>query len=217
MHSFLSSSVNSSLSSLYHSLFKEGLSKKLSILLIVVPFVFLTACSTTSNDSTEDNNNAPVEDLTEGENGAGDGSYEGQTGGYNDSGMSDGTAMSGQSGSSAALSDPNSPLSVRTIYFEYDSITINSEGQSALNAHAEFLSLNPNQTLIVEGHTDERGTREYNLSLGERRSRAVVDFLTVSGVQVEQIEIRSYGEENPVALDHSESAWQLNRRAELLY
>jgi peptidoglycan-associated lipoprotein len=222
MHFFLSSSVklplNSSLSSLYHSLFNEGLSKKLSILLIVVPFVFLTACSTTSNDSTEDNNNAMVEDRTGGENGTGDdGSYEGQTGGYNDSGMSDGTAMNGQSGSNAALSDPNSPLSVRTIYFEYDSITINSEGQSALNAHAEFLSLNPNQTLIVEGHTDERGTREYNLSLGERRSRAVVDFLTVSGVQVEQIEIRSYGEENPVALDHSESAWQLNRRAELLY
>ena len=116
-----------------------------------------------------------------------------------------------------ALSDPNSPLAVRTIYFEYDSVTINSNGQSALNAHAEYLSLNPTKTMILEGHTDEQGTREYNLSLGERRGQAVADFLTASGVQGQQIEVRSYGEENPVALDHSDSAWQLNRRVEILY
>jgi len=131
--------------------------------------------------------------------------------------MNDGTSVSGQSYSDDALSDPNSPLSVRTIYFEYDSITITTEGQSALNAHAEYLSLNPNRTMIIEGHTDERGTRDYNLALGERRGKAVADFLTASGVQNQQIEVRSFGEENPVALDHSESAWQLNRRAEILY
>ena len=131
--------------------------------------------------------------------------------------MNDGTAVKGQPYSGDPLSDPNSALSIRTIYFEYDSITINAEGQSALNSHAEYLSLNPNKTMIIEGHTDERGTREYNLSLGERRGKAVADFLTASGVQGQQIEVRSYGEENPVALDHSESAWQLNRRVELLY
>ena len=195
------------------STFFNTSAKKLSILLIIAPFVFLTACSTTSDDSEGDDSGADVtvEDRT------GDGSYEGQTGGYNDSGMSDGTSINGQSQSGDPLSDPDSPLSVRTIYFEYDSITINSEGQSALNAHAEYLSLNPNQTLVLEGHTDERGTREYNLSLGERRAKAVADFLTASGVQGLQLEVRSYGEENPVALDHSESAWQLNRRVEILY
>ena len=207
---------NTFFNSFFNSFFKKNSAKKLSILLIIAPFVFLTACSSTSDDSTEDNGAAAaVEDRTGG--GTGDGSYEGQTGGYNDSAMSDGTAMNGQSQSGEPLSDPNSPLSVRTIYFEYDSVTINSEGQSALNAHAEYLSLNPNQTMILEGHTDERGTREYNLSLGERRAKAVADFLTASGVQGQQIEVRSYGEENPVALDHSESAWQLNRRVEILY
>ncbi|MCW8931186.1 MAG: peptidoglycan-associated lipoprotein Pal [Gammaproteobacteria bacterium] len=193
------------------------LKKKLPVLLLAAPFVFLTACSTTSDDSAGDGNNASVEDRTGGGSGSGDGSYEGQTGGYNDSGMNDGTAVNGQAYSGDPLSDPNSPLSVRTIYFEYDSITINSEGQLALNAHAEYLSLNPSKSMIIEGHTDERGTRDYNLSLGERRGKAVADFLTASGVQAQQIEVRSFGEENPVALDHSESAWQLNRRVEILY
>lgn len=186
--------------------------KKLPILLAAATLAFLTACSTISDDNTGDAN---VEDRTgDGANGEG---YEGQTGGYNDSGMGDGSAVNGQSTNGDPLADPNSPLSIRTIYFEYDSTMINSEGQSALNAHAEYLSLNPTMHLVIEGHTDERGTREYNLSLGERRSRAVADFLTASGVSAEQIEVRSYGEENPVALDHSESAWQLNRRVELLY
>ena len=202
------------MSTFFNAFLKNNAAKKLSILLIIAPFVLLTACSTTSDDSKGDDDSGAgvvVEDRT------GDGSYEGQTGGYNDSGMSDGTSINGQSQSGDPLSDPDSPLSVRTIYFEYDSITINSEGQSALNAHAEYLSLNPNQTMIIEGHTDERGTREYNLSLGERRAKAVADFLTASGVQGLQLEVRSYGEENPVALDHSESAWQLNRRVEILY
>ena len=194
------------------NLLLNSLLKKSSILLIIAPFVFLTACATTGDDDAgSDGTAASVEDRT------GDGGYEGQTGGYNESGMSDGSAMNGQSSGGDSLSDPNSPLSVRTIYFEYDSVTINSNGQSALNAHAEYLSLNPDKTMIVEGHTDEQGTREYNLSLGERRSQAVADFLTASGVQGQQIEVRSYGEENPVALDHSDSAWQLNRRVEILY
>lgn len=194
--------------------FKNKVLKNLPILVILAPLLLITACSTTGDGSTSE---ATVEDRTGDGLKPGDEGYVGQTGGYNDSGMDGGTSMDGQSYSGDPLSDPNSPLSIRTIYFEYDSISINSEGQSALNAHAEYLSLNPDKILIIEGHTDERGTREYNLSLGERRSRAVADFLTASGVQGQQIDIRSYGEENPVALDHSESAWQLNRRAELLY
>lgn len=194
--------------------FNNMILKKLPILLVAATLSFMTACSTISDDNAGD---ASVEDRTGDGNAANGEGYEGQTGGYNDSGMGDGSAMNGQSANGDPLADPNSPLSIRTIYFEYDSTMINSEGQSALNAHAEYLSLNPTNNLIIEGHTDERGTREYNLSLGERRSRAVADFLTASGVPAQQVEVRSYGEENPVALDHNESAWQLNRRVELLY
>lgn len=194
---------------------KKMIVKKLPILLVAATLSFMTACTSISDDNSGD---ASVEDRTgDGSNAANGEGYEGQTGGYNDSGMGDGSAMNGQSTGGDPLADPNSPLSVRTIYFEYDSTIINPEGQSALNAHAEYLSLNSTKILIIEGHTDERGTREYNLSLGERRGRAVADFLTASGVPGEQVEVRSYGEENPVALDHSESAWQLNRRVELLY
>ena len=188
--------------------------KTLPVLLISAPLLFLTACSTTGDADSA--SGAAVEDRT-GASGPGDAGYEGQTGGYNDSGMADGSAMISQSYSGDPLGDPNSPLAIRTIYFDYDSSVINSEGQSALNAHAEYLSLNPDKRMIIEGHTDERGTRDYNLSLGERRGNAVADFLSASGVPGHQMEVRSFGEENPVALDHNENAWQLNRRVELIY
>lgn len=184
--------------------------KQLAMLLIAAPLFALSACTSISDDSSEDA--AAVEDRS-----GQAGGYEGQTGGYDSSGVDGGSAISGSAINSEALSDPNSPLSVRTIYFEHDSVTINSQGQSTLNVHAEFLSLNADQKLIIEGHTDENGTREYNLSLGERRSRAVHDFLSASGVSEQQMEVRSYGEENPVVMDQGESAWQLNRRVELIY
>lgn len=210
----MSTFLNASLNSFFTSCASAHLLKNLLKFIVIANIVFLTACSTMSDDSSDGENtgDATVEDRTNN-----DGSYEGQTGGYNDSTMSDGTAMNGQDYSGDPLANPNSPLSVRTIYFEYDSVTINSDGQSALNAHAEYLSLNPSKTMIIEGHTDEQGTREYNLSLGERRGKGVADFLRASGVQEQQMDVRSYGEENPAALDHSESAWQLNRRVELLY
>ena len=183
-------------------------------LLIVFVLALLTACSSTGDNAA---GNAVVEDRS-GDNSEVDGdAYEGQTGAYNDSGMAQGSSVGRGASTDDALSDPNNPLSVRTIYFEYDSISINAQGQSALNAHAEYLSLNPEKILIVEGHTDERGTRDYNLALGERRSIAIVEFLGASGVPVEQLEVRSYGEESPAALEHDESAWRLNRRVELLY
>ena len=182
--------------------------KQAGSLFIAASFTMLTACG--SIGDTEEPNNADVEDR----NGGNSAAYEGQTGAYDGSDMAGGSAMTGVSGD---LSDPNSPLSIRTIYFEHDSTQINTQGQSALNAHAEYLSLNPNQQIILEGHTDESGTRDYNLSLGERRAQAVADFLSASGVSSQQIEIRSYGEESPVSIEQSESARQLNRRVELLY
>ncbi len=114
--------------------------------------------------------------------------------------------------------NPNNgnPLS-RTFYFEFDRASISPTDLAVLEMHARFLSGNRNRGILLEGHCDERGTREYNLALGERRSDAVRTFLESSGVNSSQIETVSYGEEKPVDAGHSESAWSRNRRAELIY
>lgn len=103
------------------------------------------------------------------------------------------------------------------ISFAYDSDTIQSNYLSLLQSHAEFLRNNPNVRIIIEGHTDERGTPEYNIALGERRARAVARYLLSIGVSAEQISIVSYGEEKPLVLGHMESAWVRNRRAVIVY
>lgn len=116
-----------------------------------------------------------------------------------------------------SLDDPASPLSQRVIYFEFDSSTIKSEYQDVIAAHAAYLVANPNVSVVLEGHADERGTREYNIALGERRAKSVQEVLTLQGVDTKQIQVISFGEERPVALGHDESAWSLNRRVEILY
>lgn len=115
------------------------------------------------------------------------------------------------------LNDPDSPLSKRVIYFDFDSSKITNEQREVIDAHADFLSRNPDVEVVLEGHTDERGTREYNLALGERRAQAVEQLLQVQGVSTDQIQVISFGEERPAALEHDESAWRLNRRVEILY
>jgi len=107
-------------------------------------------------------------------------------------------------------------LSQTRIYFDYDSSMLTAEGQAIAEAHAHFLAGN-NVSIVLEGHTDERGTREYNLALGERRAKAVADVFMALGIDPARIETISYGEENPVAEGHDESAWQLNRRVEIRY
>lgn len=115
------------------------------------------------------------------------------------------------------LDDPDSPLAKRTVYFAFDRDDIAAEYQDLISAHAEYLAANPQLQVILEGHTDERGTREYNLALGERRARSVQQLMRLQGVGENQIQTISFGEERPVALGHDESAWQMNRRVELLY
>lgn len=116
-----------------------------------------------------------------------------------------------------SLDDPNSPLSRRVIYFELDSNRVSDEDRELINAHAAFLAANPQVSAILEGHADERGTREYNIALGERRAKAVQQLLSIQGVSENQAQVISFGEERPVALEHNESAWRLNRRVEILY
>jgi len=115
------------------------------------------------------------------------------------------------------LEDPNSPLAKRVFYFELDSSSLSPEDREVISAHANYLSMQPKVTVVLEGHADERGSREYNIALGERRARAIEQLLLVQGVSPSQVQMISFGEERPVALDHNEAAWRLNRRVEILY
>jgi peptidoglycan-associated lipoprotein len=117
----------------------------------------------------------------------------------------------------SSLNDPNSPLSQRVLYFDLDSSQVREDDREILRVHAEFLAAHPEISIVLEGHTDERGTREYNIALGEKRAKAVKQLLTLQGVADKQIQVISFGEERPVALGHDNAAWNLNRRVEILY
>ncbi|MGH8119077.1 MAG: peptidoglycan-associated lipoprotein Pal [Gammaproteobacteria bacterium] len=122
-----------------------------------------------------------------------------------------------QTGGRSALDDPNSPLAVRVIYFEYDSSDVLPQYRSVVEAHAAYLAGNPNTVITLEGHADERGSREYNLALGERRAYAVKSQMTLLGAGDNQIRTVSYGEERPALEGHDESDWSQNRRVEIRY
>ena len=115
------------------------------------------------------------------------------------------------------LDDPASLLSNRTVYFEYDSSEITGPDRPVIEAHGRYLADNPGASVTLEGHADERGSREYNLALGERRANAVRQLMTLLGAAGSQIRVVSYGEERPAAEGHDESAWSLNRRVEIIY
>jgi len=110
------------------------------------------------------------------------------------------------------LDDPNSPLAQRIVYFDFDKSAIRPEFRDQVVAHGEYLSSHPSTRLRLEGHCDERGTRAYNLSLGERRAKAVRDLMLLTGASSSQIEVISYGEERPAVVGHNEAAWSKNRR-----
>jgi peptidoglycan-associated lipoprotein len=105
----------------------------------------------------------------------------------------------------------------RTIYFDYDSYVVKPEFQSLIEAHARYLKANGARHVVIEGHTDERGGREYNLALGQRRSEAVRRALGLLGVADSQVEAVSFGKEKPAVPGSDENAWAQNRRAEIAY
>lgn len=121
------------------------------------------------------------------------------------------------SASNNPLKDPNNILSKRNIYFDYDSDAIKAEYRPLVEAHAKYLLANTNAKMIVQGNTDERGTREYNLSLGQRRSVAVKQALNLLGVKDSQIETVSYGEEKAVQNCADEACFGQNRRADIVH
>lgn len=155
----------------------------------------------------------PVEDRSAGS--SNQGSADNQEG--DNSQVYVGSGSNNTSFNAQSLDDPQSPLSERVIYFEYDSSEIKPEYQEILLAHGEFLAQNPNFSVLIEGHTDERGTREYNIGLGERRAQSVLRILMLSGISESQAETLSYGEEKLVDFGSNDQAHSKNRRAVLVY
>ena len=113
--------------------------------------------------------------------------------------------------------DPNKLFSDYTIYFDLDEYVVQEKYKPLLKKHGEFLAKNPHEFVFIEGHTDERGGREYNLALGQRRANAVRLELMIYGAKDNQLEAYSYGSEKPKALGSTEEAWSQNRRVELHY
>lgn len=112
---------------------------------------------------------------------------------------------------------PDDPLSTLVIYFDYDQSEVRSDYTDVLVAHGRNLAGNPRLSLRLEGHGDERGSREYNIGLGERRAQAVRRLLLLQGAAPEQLATVSFGEERPAVLGSNEEAWSMNRRVELVY
>jgi peptidoglycan-associated lipoprotein len=117
----------------------------------------------------------------------------------------------------AALKDPKSILSKRGIYFDYDEFVIKSEFKPLIEAHAKFLANNPKFKMLIQGNADERGSREYNLALGQKRADAIRKALALLGAREDQIESVSLGEEKPVCTEQAEECWAKNRRGDMLY
>ena len=136
-------------------------------------------------------------------------------------GLSEDAALAAQSlgGASAkGVTEANKAfLAKRVVHFDYDSSELSNTDVQTLQAHAQFLMANANSRVALTGHTDERGTREYNMALGERRAKAVESFLVSSGVNANQLEAVSYGKEMPVVTGSNEAAWKENRRVEINY
>lgn len=164
------------------------------LLLVILPVVLLFGCAGATK---KDGDAAPIEDG--GSAGAG-------TRGAGDDGVS-----------GSGLDDPSGALSKRAVYFELDSSEVNADDRATVAAHGKHLADNADEEVTLEGHADERGSREYNLALGERRANAVRQLLLVEGAAADQINSVSFGEEKAVETCHDESCWAANRRVEFLY
>jgi peptidoglycan-associated lipoprotein len=182
------------------------------LLMAALVAVVLAGCSSTP--TTEEG--APIEDKSA-TAGAGATTAGTGTAGASTAGVS-GTTVPGGTGSGAsALRDPSNILSKRSIYFDFDSFVVRDEFRPVVDAHAKYLAGNRSARLTIQGNTDERGSREYNIALAQRRADAVKRMMTLQGVQDAQIETVSFGKEKPKNPGHDEGAWAENRRADLLY
>ena len=116
-----------------------------------------------------------------------------------------------------ALKDPSNILSKRSIYYDYDGAVVKDEFKPLVTAHARYLTQNRSARMVIQGNTDERGSREYNLALGQRRADSVKQMMILLGVQESQIETVSFGEEKPRAAGKDEASFSENRRSDIVY
>jgi peptidoglycan-associated lipoprotein len=174
---------------------------------IALVAVAVAAC--TSTPTTE----APVEDRG-GAAATGPGSTGAQTGGVTGGGVT-GSATGSAAGN--PLRDPNNILSRRSVYFDFDSFVVKDEYRPLVEAHARYLQQNRNARMTVQGNTDERGSREYNIALGQKRADSVKRMMMLLGATESQIETVSFGKEKPKNAGHDEAAWAENRRDDILY
>ena len=125
--------------------------------------------------------------------------------------------LTSKPGAKSPLTDPASILSRRSIFYDLDSFDVKDQYKGLVEAHARYLRDNPKSKMLIQGNTDERGSREYNVGLGQRRSEGVKKMLLLLGAREDQIESVSLGEEKPKAEGHDEQAWSQNRRSDILY
>ena len=183
--------------------------KTLMKISLLAPALLLTACGGSESITKSQETVATVEDRSIGE-GA-------NTYGVDGEGTQTHGTMDSAGFDISDLNNPDSPLSIRVIYFEYDSSTVLADYRPAVEAHAAYLAANPDTVITLEGHADERGSREYNLALGEKRANALKQQMVLLGAGADQITTVSYGEERPAEDGHNDEAYSLNRRAELVY
>ena len=166
---------------------------------------------------------APVEDRSTTGTAGQEGSAGTTTGGATSGGVTGqpGTSGAGSTATTGAagnpLRDPNNILSRRSVYFDYDSTAVKDEYRGLIEAHARWLQSHRDARITIQGNTDERGSREYNIALGQRRADAVRQMMRVLGAQDQQIETVSFGKEKPRNQGHDEPAWAENRRDDILY
>jgi peptidoglycan-associated lipoprotein len=179
-----------------------------NLLIVAIVAMALAGCSTTP--TTE----APVEDHgVTGAPGAGAGGAE--TGGAQGGNVTG--ANTGSANGADELRNPNSILSKRSVYFDFDSFVVRDDYRPVVEAHARYLQAHRTARMTIQGNTDERGSREYNIALGQKRADAVKRMMLLLGAQESQIETVSFGEERPKNPGHDESAWAENRRDDILY
>ena len=175
------------------------MAKQLFHALFISVFLMLSACSTNTKE-------IPGDVISE--------DYEGD---INVDSGSKTTGLKGESDLSVEALDNSGLASGKMIYFDYNSIEIHDDSLPLITSAAETLTTNPTIRIRLEGHADERGTREYNLALGERRAQSVRELIMLQGANDNQIDVVSYGEEKPAVVGSDEQSWQQNRRVELIY